>query len=123
VCLKPSAADDGVYLDLDEPAVIEEPLDDDEPCGRPDCAEDLAVHPRDSVTVSRIDEEHACSHHVSKRRAALAKRFADDLQAPSRLYTHVGIYVTVRPDRGSCGNENEMPVAHGPAEADGRLKR
>lgn len=120
---EPSAADDGVYLDLDEPAGIEEPLDDDEPRGRSDSAEDLAVHLRDSVTVSGIHEEHARSHHVTKRRAGLAKRFVDDLQAPSRLYTYLGIYVAVRPDRGSCGHEDEMPVAHSPAEADGRLKR
>jgi hypothetical protein len=120
---EPSAADDRVCLDLDKPAGIEKPLDDDEPRGRSDSAEDLAVHLRDSVTVSCIHEEHTRSHHVTKRRAGLAKRLADDLQAPSRLYTYLGIYVAVRPDRGSCGNEDEMPVAHSPAEADARLKR
>jgi hypothetical protein len=70
---EPSAADDGVYLDLYEPAGIEEPLDDDEARGRPDPAEGLAVHLRDSVTVGRIHEEHTRSHYVTKRRAGLAK--------------------------------------------------
>ena len=40
----PSAVDDGVCLDLDEPAGIEEPLDDDETGSRPGPAEGLAVH-------------------------------------------------------------------------------
>jgi len=69
---EPSAADDGVYLDLYEPAGIQEPLDDDEARGRSDGAEGLAVHPPDSVTVSRIHEEHTRSHHVTKRRASLS---------------------------------------------------
>jgi uncharacterized protein YndB with AHSA1/START domain len=64
---EPSAADDGVYLDLYEPAGIEEPLDDDEARGRPNPAEGLAVHLRDSVTVGRIHEEHTRSHYITKR--------------------------------------------------------
>ena len=120
---EPSAADDGVYLDLYEPAGIEEPLDDDEARGRSDPAEGLAVHLRDSVTVSGIHEEHTRSHHVTKRRAGLAKRFVDDLQAPLSLHTDVRVNVAVRPDRSSCGNEDEMLVADSPAEADGRLER
>jgi hypothetical protein len=120
---EPSAADDGVYLDLYEPAGIEEPLDDDEARGRPDPAEGLAVHLRDSGTVGRIHEEHTRSHYVTKRRAGLAKGFVDDLQAPSSLHTDVRVCVAVRPDRGSRGNEDEMLVADSPAEADGWLER
>jgi hypothetical protein len=120
---EPSAADDGVCLDLYEPAGIEEPLDDDEASGRPDPAEGLAVHLRESVTVGRIHEEHTRSHHVTKRRPGLAKGFVDDLQAPSSLHTDVRVYVAVWPDRGGRGNEDEMLVADSPAEADGRLER
>jgi hypothetical protein len=108
---EPSAADDGVYLDLYEPAGIEEPLADDEARGRPDPAEGLAVHLRDSVTVGRIHEEHTRSHNVTKRRAGLAKGFVDDLQAPLSLHTDVRVYVAIRPDRSSRGNEDEMLVA------------
>lgn len=58
-----------------------------------------------------------------KRRAGLAKGFVDDLEAPSSLHTDVRVYVAVRLDRGSRGNEDEMLVADTPAEADGRLER
>jgi len=119
----PSAADDGVCLDLYEPAGIQEPLDDDEARGRPDPAEGLAVHPRDSVTVGRIDEEHTRSHYVTKRRAGLAKRLVDDLHASSSLHTDIRVDVAVRRDRSGGGNEDEMLVADSPAEADGRLER
>jgi hypothetical protein len=81
------------------------------------------VHLPDSVTVSRIHEEHTRSHHVTKRRAGLAKRFVDDLETPSSAHSDVGVYVAVRPDRSSCGNEDEMLVADSPAKADGRLQR
>jgi hypothetical protein len=97
-----SAADDGVCLDLYEPAGIEEPLDHNEARGRSDPAKGLAVYLRDSVTVSRIHKEHTRSHNVTKRRAGLAKRFVDDLHAPSSLLTDVGVHVAVRPDRSSC---------------------
>jgi hypothetical protein len=120
---EPSAADDGVYLDLYEPAGIEEPLDDDEARGGPDPAEGLTVHLRDSVTVGRIHEvthAFALSHQASRR---TAKGFVDDLQAPSSLHTDVRVYVAVRPDRSSRGNEDELLVADSPAEADGRLER
>jgi hypothetical protein len=60
------------------------------------------VHLRDSVTVSRIDEEHSRSHYITKRRAGVAKGFVDDLHAPSSLHTGVAVYVAVRPDRSSC---------------------
>jgi hypothetical protein len=119
---EPSAPDDGVYLDLYEPAGIEKSLDNDEARGRSNRAKRLAVHVRDSVTVSRIDEEHTRSHHVTKRRAGLAKRFADDLQAPSSLHADVRVDVAVRPDRGSCGDEDEVLVADSPAKADGLLQ-
>jgi hypothetical protein len=120
---EPSAVDNGVYLDLDEPAGIEKSSDNDEARGRSNRAEGVAVHLRNSVTVSRIDEEDTRSHHVTKRRAGVAKRFLDDLQAPSSLHADVWVDVTVRPDRGSCGNEDEVLVADSPAEADGRLQR
>jgi hypothetical protein len=81
------------------------------------------VHLRDSVTVSRSHQEHTRSHHITKRRARLAKRFADDLQAPSSLRTDVGVHVAVRQDRSSCGQEDEMPIADSPAERDDRLQR
>ena len=120
---EPSAADDGVYLDLYQPARIEEPLDNDEARCRSDCAEGLAVYLRDSVTVSRIHEEHARSNHVTKRRARFAKRFIDDLKAPSGLHADVGVDVAVRPDRSGCGNEDEVLVPDSATKADGRLQR
>src|SRR5215216_514681 len=58
-----------------------------------------------------------------QRRAGHAKRFLDDLQAPSSLHADVWVYVAVRPDRSSCGNEDETLIADGPAKADGRLQR
>jgi hypothetical protein len=119
---EPSAADDGVYLDFYEPAAIEKSLDNDEARGRSNRAEGLAVHLRDSATVSRIDEEHTRSHHVTKRRAGLAQRFVDNLQAPSSLHADVRVDVAVRPDRGSCGNEDEVLVADSPSKADGLLQ-
>lgn len=118
-----SAADDGVYLDLYEPAGIEETLDDDEAGRRSDRAEGLAVYLRDSVTVSRVHEEHTRSNHVSKRRARFVKRFIDDLNAPSGLHADVRVDMAVRPDRSSCRNEDEMLVADRTAKADGRLQR
>jgi hypothetical protein len=81
------------------------------------------MHPRHSVTVSRINEEHTRSHYITKRRAGFAKGFVDDLQAPSSLHADVGVYVAVRPDRSSCGNEDEMLVADSPAKPDGWLER
>jgi len=117
-----SAIDDGVCLDLDEPAGIEESLDDDEARGRSNRGERLAVDLRDSVAVSWIDEKHMRSYYVTKRRAGLAKRFVDDLQAPSSLDADVGVDVPVGPDRGGCGNEDEVLVADSPAKADGRLQ-
>ena len=73
--------------------------------------------------MSSIDYEHTRSQHITQRRAGLAKRFLDDLQAPSSLHAAVWVYVAVRPDRSSCGNEDEMLVADSPAKADGRLQR
>jgi hypothetical protein len=119
---EPSAVQDGVCLDLDEPAGIEKALDNDEACGRSNRGEGLAVHLRDSVTVSRVDEEHTRSHYVTKRRAGLAKRFLDDLQAPSSLHADVGVDVAVRPDRSGCGNEDQVLVADSPTKADGLLQ-
>ena len=81
------------------------------------------MHLTDGVTVSRIHEEHTRSHHVTKRRAGLAKRFVDDLEAPSSLHADVGVDVIVRPNRSSCGNEDAMLVADRPAKPDGRLQR
>ena len=65
----PSAANDGIRLDLHEPARIEEPPDDDEAGSRADTAEDFAMHLCDSGTMISINEEHTRSHHVTKRRA------------------------------------------------------
>jgi len=110
-------------LDLYEPARIEEPLDDDEARGRSDPAEGLAVHLRDSVTVSGIHEKHTRAHYVTKCRAGLAKPIFDDLQAASSLHTDVGVYLAVRPDRSSRGNEDETVVADSAAKADRRLQR
>ena len=76
---EPSAADHGVGLNLYEPPRIEEPLDDDEARGLSDPAEGLAVNLRDSVTVSRIHEEHPRAHYVTKCRADL------DTGGPRRL--------------------------------------
>jgi hypothetical protein len=118
-----SAANDGIRLDLHEPARIEEPLDDDEAGSGTDTAEDFAVHLCDSGTMISINEEHTCSHHVTKGRAALAKGFVDDLEAPSSLHADVGVDVIVRPDRSGCGNEDETLVADRPAKTDGRLQR
>jgi hypothetical protein len=110
------------------------------------------VHLCDSGTVTSIDEEHTRSYHVTKRRAGLAKRFVDDLEAALSLHADVGVYpirgrprgsgavarsakrhacsivdvgvyMAVRPDRGSCGNEDETLVADSPAKADLRLQR
>jgi hypothetical protein len=80
------------------------------------------MHLCDSVTVGSIHKEHTRSYHVTNR-AGLAKRFVDDLEAPPRLHASVGVHVAVRPDRGSCGNEDEMLVAHSPANAEDRLQR
>ena len=110
-------------LDLYEPARIEEPLDDDESRGRSDPAEGLAVHLRDSGTVSGIHEKHTRAHYVTKCRAGLAKPIFDDLQAASSLHTDVGVYLAVRPDRSSRGNEDETVVADSAAKADRRLQR
>jgi hypothetical protein len=99
------------------------PLDNDEARGRSDPAEGPAVHLRDSVTVSRIHEEHTRPHYVTKCRAGLAKRIFDDLQAASSLRTDVGVYVAVRPDRSSRGNEDQTVVADSAAKADRRLQR
>lgn len=119
---EPSAVEDGICLDLYEPAGIEKALDNDEARGRSNRGEGLAVHLRDSITVTRVDEEHTRSHHVTKRCAGLAKRVLDDLQAPSSLHADVGVDVAVRPDRGSCRNEDQVLVADSPAKADGLLQ-
>jgi hypothetical protein len=71
--------------------------------------------------VSCVHEEHTRSNHVTKRRAAFVKRFIDDLEAPLGLHADEGVDTAVRPDRRSCGNEDEVLVADRAAKADGRL--
>jgi hypothetical protein len=98
-------------------------LDDDEARRRSDRAEGLTVDLRDRVTVRRIHQEHTRSNHVTKRGVAFVKGFIDDLKAPSGLHADVGVDVAIGPDRGSCGNEDEMLVTDRTAEADGWLER
>src|SRR3954447_23452004 len=73
--------------------------------------------------MSGVHQKHTRSHHITKRRASVAKRFLDDLHAASSLHADVWVYVTVRPDRSRRGNEDETLVANGPAKADRSLKR
>ena len=73
--------------------------------------------------MSGIHEEHSRSHHVTKRPAGLAKRFFDDLHAPSSLYADIGVHMAVGPDRSGCGNEDQTLVADSSTKADRRLQR
>ena len=121
--LRASAADHCVYLDLYEPAGIEESLDDDEARRRSNRAEGLAMYLRDCVTVNRVHEEYTRSNHVTKRRASFVKRLVDDLETTSGLHADIRIDMAVRPDRSRCGDEDEVPVADRTAKADDRLQR
>ena len=116
-------ADDGVELDLDDPALVEQPGDDHHRARRADRREVLAVSLPGSGGDGPVGDIRPGAHDIGGRATQLTERRKGDLPAAPGLDQRVGIDVSVRPHRSSSGDGDAIADADSPAEADRRFVR
>jgi len=81
------------------------------------------VSGRDRVSVRGVGQQGARARPVGERRAGLAQRPDDDLQAAPALGSRVVVHVTLGPDRRGGRDEHVAIDADGAAEAGLWLER
>ena len=112
----------GLGFDLDQPARVEQGGDHHHGGGRPDGAEELAVHRADGVRMLDRGDEHARPHHVGPRGAGFAEGLLDDVETAASLGAGVGRAFPIGEDGSGTRDQDPVPDPYGPAETDGGLE-
>ena len=115
--------DQRLGLDLDFPAGIEQPSDNDHRRRRADVGEQPPVFGADSISSSRIGQVHPRPNDGREISACLGERFADDLKAAPCLRSCVVGARPVRPDRSGSRYQHAVADTHGSREADAWFER
>ena len=115
--------EDGVGLDLDDPAWIEQPGHDDHRARRAHGTEHLAVHGPDRVRHIVANDVLPRADDVVHARAELLECGGDDLPAPPRLDGGVRVHVTIGPDRSRAADGDRAPDPDCAAESHRLLVR
>src|SRR5712691_362253 len=110
-------------LDLDLPSLVQQRLDDDHGRCGPGAAHHLAVRASDCLAVRDVRDEHPRAHHLVDRRAGIAQRGGNDLEAAFRLDIWIRVDRSVRRHGRGPGHEHAVAGAQGAAEADRLLER
>src|SRR4051794_20679340 len=119
-----SFRDEGLGLELDLPARVEQAGDDEERARRAHGAEDLAVGAADFLPVVRLGEVGPRADDVLGPRPDVGQGGDDDLEAPLRLLVRVdGRLALAGHDRRRARDVDVRPDPHGPRVADGGDER
>ncbi len=107
----------GVGLDLDPPARIEQPLDDDQ-CRRwVDLTKELAMSAAHRVPVGGVGDEHACPDDIFAGTAQRQDGLENDLETPRGLLVRpTENRLTVGIDGGSARDGNVRAPPNSPRE-------